>query len=308
MHPERTRERADLLDGIPRQRPTAEETADRAAEDGDVAVAPPTELDDEAVLGEDAARDREAAGPAVRVSGGADAARSPGAPAGPGARDVWRRAARLVPTPAGTPFTFGYTLLLLLTSLYMEFGDPDTVRTLLEGSSTDVQHLTRTPVLVLVASALWIAGGISSPWAVGFVFILTALERRVGGLRTAGVFLLGHVVATLVTEVPVGVSVAAGQLPDSSLHRLDYGISFGLMASVGALAGLLPPLLRWPVLGVMAVLLTQDLLDMADPLASWGHPTALLVGVVCWPVLRRAARSGGGPSAVADGQPGPHGP
>ncbi|MEU1097815.1 hypothetical protein, partial [Streptomyces sp. NPDC005877] len=73
MHPERTRERADLLDGIPRQRPTAEETADRAVEDGDVAVAPPTELDDEAVLGEDAARDREAAGPAVRVSGGADA-------------------------------------------------------------------------------------------------------------------------------------------------------------------------------------------------------------------------------------------
>ncbi|WUT87702.1 hypothetical protein OG515_25540 [Streptomyces melanogenes] len=236
-----------------------------------------------------------------------------GTSAGPQARGLLRHAVQLVPTPTGTPFTFAYTLLLLLTSLYTEFGDPDTVRTLLEGSSTDVQHLSRTPVLVLLASALWIAGGISSPWAVGFVFILTALERRVGGVRTAGVFLLGHVVATLVTEVPVGVSVMAGQLPDSSLHRLDYGISFGLMASVGALAGLLPPLLRWPLLGVMAVLLTQDLLDMADPLASWGHPTALLVGVVCWPVLRRAERRRAAgrtdePSAVTDGQMGSYVP
>ncbi|WHM41231.1 rhomboid-like protein [Streptomyces sp. BPTC-684] len=235
-----------------------------------------------------------------------------GTPVGPQVRGLLRRAVQLVPTPTGTPFTFAYTLLLLLTSLYMEFGDPDTVRTLIEGSSTDVQHLSRTPVLVLLASALWIAGGISSPWAVGFVFVLTALERRVGGLRTVGVFLLGHVVATLVTEVPVGVSVMAGQLPDSSLHRLDYGISFGLMASVGALAGLLSPLLRWPLLGVMAVLLTQDLLDMADPLASWGHPTALLVGVACWPVLRRADRRRAGradePSAVADGQMGSYVP
>ncbi|GAA0626172.1 rhomboid-like protein [Streptomyces crystallinus] len=281
MHPERTREQARLLDGIPSQRPTAvrEKTADETSEGGDIArSAAPAEV-----------------------------------PAGPGARAWGRRAVQLLPTPTGTPFTFAYTLLLFATSLYAEFGDPDTVRTLLEGSSTDVQHLSRTPVLVMIASALWIAGGISSPWAVGFVFILTALERRVGGLRTAGVFLLGHVVATLATEVPVGVSVMAGQLPDSSLHRLDYGISFGLMASVGALAGLLRPLLRWPLLGVMAVLLVQDLLDMADPLASWGHPTALLVGVLCWPVLRRADRRGAArrerePSAVADGQLGSYVP
>ncbi|WP_369376384.1 rhomboid-like protein [Streptomyces sp. cg36] len=228
-------------------------------------------------------------------------------------REWSRRAFELLPTPTGTPFTFGYTLLLLGTSLYMELGDPDTVRTLIEGSSTDVQHLTRTPVLVLLASALWIAGGISSPWAVGFVFILTALERRVGGVRTAGVFLAGHVLATLATEVPVGVSVLAGRLPDSSLHRLDYGISFGLMASLGALAGLLPRPARWSLLAVMVFLLGQDLLDMVDPLASWGHPLALLVGVASWPLLRRAEagrariRRAAVPavaSAVPDGQVG----
>ncbi|MEU1569306.1 hypothetical protein ABZ504_55315, partial [Streptomyces mirabilis] len=35
------------------------------------------------------------------------------------------------------------------------------------GSSTDVAHLVREPVLVLLASALWMAGGITSPQDLG---------------------------------------------------------------------------------------------------------------------------------------------
>ncbi|MEU3374580.1 rhomboid-like protein [Streptomyces sp. NPDC006660] len=197
------------------------------------------------------------------------------------------RMRRVLPSPAATPFAFGYALLLLATSLYAQYGDRDTVDALLQGSSTDVAHLSTRPVLAIVASALWIAGGVLSPYAVVFVFVLAALEHRIGGWRTAGVFLLGHVVATLATEIPVALSVLAGQLPESSLHRLDYGISFGLMATVGALAGLLVPLFRWTILAVVGVLLAQDLLEIADPLAAWGHPIALLVGVACWPAVRR---------------------
>ncbi|MDN3294549.1 hypothetical protein QWM81_10890 [Streptomyces ficellus] len=202
----------------------------------------------------------------------------------------WRRAGRLLPTPTGTPFTFGYTLVLVATSLFAEYADPGTVAHLLDASSTDVAHLSRTPLLVLLASALWVAGGLSSPYVIGFVFVLTALERRVGAWRAAAVFLVGHVVATLATEIPVGLSVLAGQLPHTSLHRLDYGISFGLMASVGALAGLLHPVARGIVLAWVSVMLLQDLIAFTDPLTNWGHPLALLIGVGCWPLVRRAAR------------------
>lgn len=202
----------------------------------------------------------------------------------------WRRAARLLPTPTGTPFTFGYTLVLVATSLFAEYGDPDTVARLLRASSTDVAHLTRTPLLVLVASALWVAGGLFSPYAIGFVFVLTALERRIGAWRAAAVFLVGHVVATLATEIPVGLAVLAGHLPDSSLHRLDYGISFGLMASVGALAGLLTPVARGIVLAWVSAMLLHDLVAFEDPLTDWGHPLALLVGVGCRPLLGLTAR------------------
>ncbi|MFD3837195.1 rhomboid-like protein [Streptomyces sp. NPDC058642] len=198
---------------------------------------------------------------------------------------------RILPTPTGTPFTFGYVAVLAGTSLFTEYAAPSLVHTLLQGSSTDVAHLVRTPVLVLLASALWIAGGVLSPYAIGFLLVLTALERRIGGLRTAGVFLLGHVLATLATEVPVGLAVLAGHLPDTSLHRLDYGISFGVAAATGALAGLLPPWLRWPLLGLYGGLLVQDLLAFTDPMTEWGHLMALTIGVATWPVVRRWYRS-----------------
>nr|WP_229379043.1 rhomboid-like protein [Streptomyces sp. VRA16 Mangrove soil] len=194
---------------------------------------------------------------------------------------------RLLPTPTGTPFTYTYACVLLGTSLFMEFADPDTVAAALRASSTDVTHLAQSPVLVLLASALWIAGGITSPFVIAFVVVLTALERRIGGLRTAVVFLLGHVVATLATEVPVGLSVAVGHLPDSSLHRLDYGISFGVAASIGALAGLLTPWLRWLVLAGFGAMLLQDLIAFTDPMTSWGHLLALAIGVATWPLVRR---------------------
>ncbi|MFF7714045.1 rhomboid-like protein [Streptomyces sp. NPDC007988] len=200
------------------------------------------------------------------------------------------RPVRLVPDPRGTPFTFWYALVLLGTSVYARYGDPATVSALLRGSSTDAAHLATVPLLVLVASALWIAGGLASPYALGFVLVLTALERRVGGLRAAAVFLGGHVAATLATEIPVGLWVMAGRLPETSLHRLDYGISFGLLACVGALTVLFRPLPAAVVLAGVSALLVLDLLAYEDPLSNWGHPVALLSGLASGPLVRRRQR------------------
>ncbi|GAA1136958.1 hypothetical protein GCM10009577_71080 [Streptomyces javensis] len=199
--------------------------------------------------------------------------------------------ARSLPRALRTvPFTLGYTLVLLGTGLYARLGDPGTVRDLLAGSSTDVFHLSQRPLLTLLVSALWAVGGITSPYLVAFPLVLGALERRLGGVRTAAVFLLGHVLATLLTEVPVALSVAAGQLPDSSLRRLDYGVSYGLIACAAALAGLLSPGRRWALLGGIALALAAGILVDFDPLTGWGHAFALLLGVVSWPYVRRNTR------------------
>jgi rhomboid family protein len=197
----------------------------------------------------------------------------------------------LLPSPTGTPFTFGYAAVLVVTSLFAEYGDPSLVHALYQASSTDVAHLVQVPVPVLVASALWIAGGITSSYALLFLLVLTALERRIGGRRAAVVFLLGHVLATLATEVPVGLAVLAGHLPETSLHRLDYGISFGVAASLGALTGLMRPWVRWPVLIVFVAILLQDLAAFTDPLSDWGHLLSLAIGIATWPMVRRWRRT-----------------
>jgi len=206
---------------------------------------------------------------------------------------VWPRLRSLPPDLTAAPFTLCYSLILLGTGLYAHLGDPRTVHALLTVSSTDVSHLSQRPLLTLLASGLWVVGGITSPYLVVFLLVLGALERRVGGLRTAGVFLLGHVLATLLTEIPVAASVAVGQLPDSSLRRLDYGVSYGLVACAGALAGLLPPRPRWALTGGIGAVLVAGSLVHADPLTDWGHALALLIGITCWPYARRAAQRRG---------------
>nr|WP_244410294.1 rhomboid-like protein [Streptomyces albofaciens] len=196
---------------------------------------------------------------------------------------VWR----LLPTPLGAPFTFAYTLLLIATSVFAEHADPDLVSALLRSSSTDVEHLAHSPLLVLVASALWIAGGMTSAYAIAFLFVLTALERRIGALGTAAVFFGGHAIATLATELPVGAAVALGHLPADALQRLDYGISFGVMTCTGALAGLLPAWARWPLLAGVTWFAVNNLLVSTDPVSDAGHLLALLLGTLTWPLLRR---------------------
>ncbi|WP_344098164.1 rhomboid-like protein, partial [Streptomyces stramineus] len=216
---------------------------------------------------------------------------------------------RILPTPRATPFAFGYGLILLATAVYTELGDEATVHQLLRDSSTDAAHLADRPLVVLIASALWVAGGLYSAYGILFALVVSALERRVGGARAAGVFLLGHVLATLATELPVAGAVAAGRLPEASLHRLDYGISFGVMACTGALGGLLPRRSGAAVLGLAALMCAQDLVEFADPLASWGHPIALLTGMACRPLLRdgRQEPAAAAPPAVplVPGQRGP---
>ncbi|MFJ3797293.1 rhomboid-like protein [Streptomyces sp. NPDC090088] len=205
---------------------------------------------------------------------------------------------RLLPSPTGTPATFAYTVILALTSLFASYASPGLLHSVYQDSSTDVAHLLRTPAFVLLASALWIAGGLLSPYALAFVLVLTALERRIGGARAILVFLTGHVLATLATEVPVGLAVLVGHLPGTSLHRLDYGISFGVAASIGALSGLLAPWLRWPLLALVGYSLLTDLVAFEDPMTNWGHLISLGIGMGLWPAVRRWYRERG-PAAGA---------
>jgi hypothetical protein len=188
---------------------------------------------------------------------------------------------------SSAPLTSVYTLVLLVTTVVLRQAPTHVAHDLLVASSTDVAHLERDPVTVIVLSATWLPGKLWLPYALVLMSVCAPLERRVGTARAALVFVSGHVLATLLTELPIAVAIAATWLPSASAHRLDVGASYGMLAAVAASLGSLPPL-RGLVLLVL-LMLTGVLMagvPVGPPdLSTYGHALSVAIGVCWWPTL-----------------------
>ncbi|MFD2467087.1 rhomboid-like protein [Amycolatopsis silviterrae] len=202
----------------------------------------------------------------------------------------------LIPTPRSTPFTFGYLVLLLGTSLLIRFGSPTFTDKLLAVSSTDAHNMARHPLTALLTSAFWIADGGWLPYAVIFAIAVAPLERRFGGLRTAVVFFTGHVLATIATELPVMALIHTDVLPHSAGHWLDIGVSYGFLTTAGALVALLSGRARIAGIAalelfVIGVYVTDDPASLASVVTVLGHACAAHFGLLGWgPRLRSVPR------------------
>lgn len=197
-----------------------------------------------------------------------------------------RTARRALPGPRETPVTFCYLLVLLAGVILLRALSADDVARVLAASSTNVVELASHPVRVLVGSAVWLPDRVWLPYVVGFAVTLAPLERRLGGLRALALVGTGHVGVSVATEAGVAVAVHAGALPAAALGRLDVGASYLLLTGLGAVLGLLPRTLRWPLLGLAAAGAGGALVVTAD-LTSLGHLLCLFVGVAFWPLLAR---------------------
>ncbi|WP_370945326.1 rhomboid-like protein [Amycolatopsis sp. cg5] len=195
------------------------------------------------------------------------------------------RLSKLLPTPRGTPFTFGYLVVLLATTLVVRFADPTLTSKLLTLSSTDAHNLWRRPFLALFASALWVGGDLWLPYFLIFAVLVAPLERRFKARRTAGVFFAGHVLATLLTELPVMWGISAGLLPRSDAHWLDIGVSYGFFTTAGALVFLLARRRALAVAGlglfVVVIYLSDDPSSLEAIITLAGHAIAALFGLLC---------------------------
>ncbi|MEV5720860.1 rhomboid-like protein [Amycolatopsis mediterranei] len=203
---------------------------------------------------------------------------------------------RYVPNPKTTPFTFGYLVVLLATTLLLEFADPAVTTRLLQLSSTDAHNLWRRPLTSLLSSAIWLPGENWLVYALIFAIAVAPLERRFGARRTALVFLAGHIVATLVTELPVMALISAHVLPNSAGHWLDIGVSYGFFTTAGALVFLLPGRARLLALAateafIAAIWLSDDPTSLDSIVTLLGHAFAAHFGLlVCGPWLRERIR------------------
>ena len=185
--------------------------------------------------------------------------------------------------------TWVYLAVLLSSTVLLRVLGHQRAAALLRAMSTDAAHLTTVPARVLVGSALLLPGAVWLPYALVLAATLIPLELRFGWRTTALVFLSGHVLATLLTEVPIAIGVHLHALPQSAAHRLDAGVSYGMYAAVGAALVVLPVRVRRLGALAAAAVVLVPLVGEHD-LTSIGHVLSLTTGLTWWPWLRQRRR------------------
>jgi hypothetical protein len=205
---------------------------------------------------------------------------------------LFARFGRLRVTPVFAALVVLVWTLLLVVS-------PAVWNDVVHANSTNVANLLDGRVYTLLSSAVVLGDTPDVLGVLAMVVVLGIAELTWGWLRMAGVFLFGHIIATLV--------VFAGLATGITLHRLggdlatvsDVGISYGTVAVLGALMVYLPlrHRLRWQILatavGVAGVVLLHDF-------TSVGHLISLLLGFGAGYALRRGlVRRLGVPVAAA---------
>jgi hypothetical protein len=200
---------------------------------------------------------------------------------------------RIVGYVRRAPGTFVYLTLLSATTWVLSNSDAKESARILLARSTNLAHLSRDPLHVLLASAFWLPSPGELPmWAALFVLVLARVEHRVGTRRTFAVFAIGHVGATLLVAAGLWVTLLAHAVDSSVVDAQDVGVSYGFFAVAGAATCLVARPLRIPWLGGLLLYAAGDMLTTSITFTDFGHLFSVLLGVACMGFVRRAAFAG----------------
>ena len=215
------------------------------------------------------------------------------------------RAARAY--PRRNPMTFAYLLLILagLVFLTKVLSGPSADH-LKIAISTNPHNMAHDPLTVLLASPLFTAtdSGLLSHLLIiagGVGVCMAALERRVGAVRTAAVFLLANTLATAVATTVAAAAIHSGRYPAKWWDGYDYGISYGVLAIAASVTPLVPRTVRllWAA-GVFAYpFVSAQWFGLLPNFATIGHETAAAFGLAAGYFLlkRDGAKPPSAPSA-----------
>lgn len=191
----------------------------------------------------------------------------------------------------GAPLTFSWLGVLLATTLIQHTLTGPRLREVLQQGSTNLHHLAANPEDVLLASLLWIDGYYWWPYAIAFCLILAPAERWLGQLRWLAVGLLAHLIATYVSEGFLYLQIQQAVASPRLLDARDVGVSY----FVGGIAGVLTYRIvrpwRWLYLLVGGLAVGVPLALNLD-FTTLGHACAVLVGLACYPLVRRLRTCG----------------
>lgn len=202
---------------------------------------------------------------------------------------VWRRNKPIATAYVrDAPATVVHLAILLVTTTIYNGSGALAQEILLRERSTNLHHLSRDPVNVLVSSAFWV-GDLDQllPKFVLFLAILVPLERWLGTARFLLAFWTGHVGSTLLVAIGLRLLLVDGHVASSVTREIDVGVSYGAYCCCALFTYRLTG--RWRVLwaagwlgfGVVMVLISGTFTD-------YGHLITILIGFALHPLATSA--------------------
>ena len=206
-------------------------------------------------------------------------------------RARWRCAAPRAKTYVrAAPGTYVYLFVLLITTWVLQTSSSTIARQLVLERSTNLHQLARDPVRVLVSSGFWVSSAWELlAWIALFSVFVAPVEQWIGTVRTAAVFFLGHIGATLLTAAALWAALRADLVETSLTRTADVGASYGFFAISAVLTYGLPGRLRGPYAAVLSLFVVGTLAIDASFTAA-GHLAALTIGFASYPLVRAIPR------------------
>ena len=192
----------------------------------------------------------------------------------------------------GAPGTYVWLGILFVTTVALHHMSPEFEREFLRQRSTNLHELSRHPVRVLIASAMWIDGGRWVPYAVLYSVFHAQVERWLGTARWLVVCAAAHVLATLISEGALAQAIREGMAPRSAADTLDFGVSYALAGAMAVLGYRIRPPWRYAYLAVLLVGYAVPL-TAGPTFTDLGHFVAVLIGLACYPLVRGVAQRNG---------------
>jgi hypothetical protein len=190
--------------------------------------------------------------------------------------EVVRRAG---PHIAGGALTYAWLALLFVTTRVQQSAPQRKRQRLLREQSTNIAQLQRKPLHVLLTSLLWLDGRRWWPYVPVFATMLAPAERLLGRSQYVITGMSAHVIATLVSQWLLALSIKRADEPGRSLNARDVGVSYFTFGIGGALCRYLDRPWRVAVQIAATGSVAIAVLSRANFTAT-GHCVAFLVGIL----------------------------
>jgi hypothetical protein len=188
------------------------------------------------------------------------------------------------------PLTFGWLLILFVTTRIQRSAGRRGSKRIQRSHSTNLRRLSSEPSRVLAASLFWLDGRMWWPYLPMFVGVVAPAERRLRWWRWLLVGSAAHAIGTFAGQGFLRRALKKGEAPRRLVNARDVGVSYFVLGVAGTLTGYVEPQWRARSQATAVAALAANA-ALRPTFTEVGHLTSFLVGLAAVPLAPDRDRS-----------------